>query len=150
MDATQEAFLRGYRALGQSAAVLQGPGFCASHHCSTTVAGARGGPTSSFDDLVEVDEHSTLLEDDQERPEAFVERQELGTVLQGALDILPDEQRVIVILSDVQGLSYEEIATTLDLALGTVKSRLSRGRAKLRDYLVTHQELLPEGFRLGL
>lgn len=152
MDATQEAFLRGYRALGQ----FRGGSFKTwilriTTNCSYDQLRVRQRrPTTSFDDLVEDDEHSTLLEDDQERPEAFVERQELGTVLQGALDILPDEQRVIVILSDVQGLSYEEIATTLDLALGTVKSRLSRGRAKLRDYLVTHQELLPEGFRLGL
>jgi RNA polymerase sigma-70 factor (ECF subfamily) len=151
-DATQDAFLRGYRALGQ----FRGGSFKTwilriATNCSYDQLRVRQRrPTTSIDDLVEDDEHSTLLEDDEERPESFVERQELGAVLQGALSELPDDQRVVVVLSDIQGLSYDEIAATLDLALGTVKSRLSRGRAKLRDYLLAHQELLPEGFRLGL
>ncbi len=61
---------------------------------------------------------------------------------------LPLEQRVAVILCDVQGLSYEEIATTTQVTLGTVRSRIARGRARLRGYLYKHQELLPRGYRL--
>jgi RNA polymerase sigma-70 factor (ECF subfamily) len=52
------------------------------------------------------------------------------------------------VLSDVHGMSYEEIAETMRCSLGTVKSRLSRGRAKLRDYLLEQQELLPARYRL--
>lgn len=48
---------------------------------------------------------------------------------------LPEEQRFVIILSDIQGLSYEEIAQAAKCSLGTVKSRLSRGRAHLRDFL---------------
>jgi len=52
------------------------------------------------------------------------------------------------VLSDLQGMDYQEIAQVTGLALGTVKSRLSRGRAKLRDYLLDHRELLPAQYRL--
>jgi len=45
------------------------------------------------------------------------------------------EQRLVIVLSDIQGLSYEEIAQVTGCSLGTVKSRLSRGRTHLRDYL---------------
>ena len=55
-------------------------------------------------------------------------------IYRGLVSLQP-EQRLVVILSDIQGLSYEEIAQATCCSLGTVKSRLSRGRAHLRDYL---------------
>ena len=58
------------------------------------------------------------------------------------------EQRTVVVLSDIQGFSYEEIAQVMGTSLGTVKSRLSRARAKLRIILQAHQELLPATYRL--
>ena len=51
-------------------------------------------------------------------------------------------------LADVQGFAYQEVADIAGISLGTVKSRLSRARTKLRDYLVDHQELLPTQYRL--
>ena len=86
--------------------------------------------------------------DPGERPEAYVVRQELGAIIQRGLATLPTEQRACVILSDIQGMSYDEIAETMDSSLGTVKSRLNRGRRKLRDYLTQHGELLPARYRL--
>jgi len=62
-------------------------------------------------------------------------RRELAAAIQHGLTALPDEQRIVLILSDIQGLAYEEIAQITDSNLGTVKSRLSRGRARLRDVL---------------
>ena len=53
-----------------------------------------------------------------------------------------------IVLSDIQGMSYQEIAQTMGSSLGTVKSRLNRGRRKLRDYLTQHVELLPGRYRL--
>ena len=52
-------------------------------------------------------------------------------------------------MSDIEGLSYEEIAEATSLALGTVKSRLNRARGKLRDYLLVHSEQLPAQYRLS-
>ncbi|HHX65268.1 MAG TPA: sigma-70 family RNA polymerase sigma factor [Chloroflexi bacterium] len=148
-DATQETFLRGFRALPQ----FRGGSFKTwilriATNCSYDQLRARQRrPATSFDDMVGDDEHNALLTDRSEAPESYVERQQLGRLIQEGLDTLPDDQRVAVILSDIQGLSYEEIAESLNIALGTVKSRLSRGRAKMREYLVARKELLPHEFR---
>jgi RNA polymerase sigma-70 factor (ECF subfamily) len=56
--------------------------------------------------------------------------------IQAALGALPDEYRVAVVLCDVVGLSYGEIADALDVPVGTVRSRIHRGRAQLREALV--------------
>jgi RNA polymerase sigma-70 factor (ECF subfamily) len=58
--------------------------------------------------------------------------------LQAALDSLPPEFRAAVVLCDIEGLSYEEIGATLGVKLGTVRSRIHRGRQALRDYLAAH------------
>jgi RNA polymerase sigma-70 factor (ECF subfamily) len=81
-------------------------------------------------------------------PEERTLRRELGRVIQAGIAELPADQRTAVVLSDIQGMSYQEIAGIMGCSLGTVKSRLSRGRAKLRDYLLQQQELLPSRYRL--
>ncbi len=68
-------------------------------------------------------------------PDRLLERKELGEILQEAIATLPFEQRTIVLLKDIEGLSYEEISRTLNVALGTVKSRLARARKVLRERL---------------
>lgn len=60
---------------------------------------------------------------------------ELDADVAAALGALTPEQRVAVVLCDIEGLSYEEIATVLDVKLGTVRSRIARGRAQLREAL---------------
>ena len=66
-------------------------------------------------------------------PEARAERGELEAALHRAIADLPEERRVVVILRDLEGMAYEEIARALDLELGTVRSRLHRARMDLRD-----------------
>jgi len=150
MDATQDAFLKGYRAID----TFRGGSFKAwilritTNACYDLLRSAKRRHTSSIDDLVEDEEHSCILEDDQESPEAYVQRQDLNDVIQAALATLPEEQRTVVILSDIQGLDYAEIAESTMVSLGTVKSRLSRARAKMRNYLLAHKELLPDALRL--
>ncbi len=149
-DATQEAFLHSYRALSQ----FQGSSFKAwllrivTNCAYDQLRLKQRRPTTSIDDLVENEEHSDLLEDTGESPEGRLERREMGELIQRGLGTLPEDQRVVLVLSDIEGLSYEEIAAATSVSLGTVKSRLSRARAKMRDYLLSHRELLPEGFRL--
>ncbi len=62
-------------------------------------------------------------------------RKEQGQILHSAIDKLPFDQRTILLLKEIEGLSYEEISSTLSLPLGTVKSRLARARASLREGL---------------
>src|SRR6185437_13792209 len=72
---------------------------------------------------------------DEPNPEEIYHDARLGPDLQAALDTLPPEFRAAVVLCDIEGLSYEEIAATLDVKLGTVRSRIHRGRAALRQAL---------------
>jgi RNA polymerase sigma-70 factor (ECF subfamily) len=93
-------------------------------------------------------DHSLFLRDPASQPDEYAERQDLNRAIQAGIGTLPVEQRVVVVLSDVQGMSYQEIVEITGLSLGTVKSRLSRGRAKLRDFLLDQGELLPSRYRL--
>ena len=80
-------------------------------------------------------------------PEDRAEQSELRTTIQAGLDTLQEDQRLAVLLVDVHGLSYEEASQSMGCSLGTVKSRVSRGRSSLRDYLRRAGELLPSRFR---
>lgn len=77
---------------------------------------------------------------DQPDPEQIYHDARLGADLQAALDSLLPEFRAAVVLCDIEGLSYEEIGATLGVKLGTVRSRIHRGRQALRDYLAAHPE----------
>ncbi|HEU0114196.1 MAG TPA: sigma-70 family RNA polymerase sigma factor [Thermomicrobiales bacterium] len=70
-----------------------------------------------------------------EAPDARALRGELSIHLERAIAALPEDQRTVVILADVQGLDYAEVAAATGAALGTVKSRLSRARGRLRQLL---------------
>lgn len=109
----------------------------------------------SLDSLTDDDEpHSlnllqTLIEPGHEvNPEEYLLSQELQELIQLGLQTLPLEQRMAVILCDIQGMAYEEIATTTQTTLGTVRSRIARGRTRLRNFLAQHPELLPRSYRL--
>ncbi len=100
------------------------------------------------DDMPPADFLTALTDTDRAgNPEERMLTQELQAVIQQGLEDLPLDQRVAVVLCDVQGLSYEEIATTTGTTLGTVRSRIARGRARLRSYLYEHRELLPQSYR---
>ncbi len=73
-------------------------------------------------------------------PEQIYHDARLGPGLQAALDSLPPEFRAAVVLCDIEGLSYEEIGATLGVKLGTVRSRIHRGRQALRDHLGARPE----------
>lgn len=75
------------------------------------------------------------LQGQMEPPDQRMEREEQREIIQNCLDKLPKEQREILILRDIQGFSYDEIAGVLDLNLGTVKSRVHRARNSLRPIL---------------
>ncbi len=82
-------------------------------------------------------------------PEESVLTQELQELIQQGIQQLPLDQRVAIVLCDIEGLSYEEIAATTQATMGTVRSRISRARARLRGYLYQYKELLPGNYRLN-
>jgi RNA polymerase sigma-70 factor, ECF subfamily len=86
-------------------------------------------------DLDEVPEGDIRAGPEPESPLQSASRQELLTRLESALDKLPEEQRTVFLLRVQEGLSYEEIAETMDTPKGTVMSRLARARMALRKHL---------------
>lgn len=72
---------------------------------------------------------------EEDRPDRMVENREIGKILEGALGRLEEDTRLLVLLSDVEGFSYEEISEAVGVPLGTVKSRLHRARMALRKML---------------
>ena len=84
----------------------------------------------SLDDHVAA--HGELVSSGQPTPERALAQKELAARLQSALNSLPFDQRTAIVLREVDGLSYDEIAFSLGVAIGTVKSRLTRARQALR------------------
>jgi RNA polymerase sigma-70 factor, ECF subfamily len=76
--------------------------------------------------------HGELLSSGESKPDRMFAQKELAERLQRALDHLPFDQRTAIVLREIDGLSYEEIAFSLGVAVGTVKSRLTRARQALR------------------
>ena len=150
-DATQDAFLRAYRALGQH----RGGSFKAwllrivTNTCYDQLRAKKRRPTTSLEALLVTEPvPGPSFIDQAESPEAYAERQELGQVIQAGINALPADQRIALSLCDVASMSYQEIAEVTQVSLGTVKSRIHRARAKLRDHLLAQQELLPARYRL--
>lgn len=142
-DLTQEVFLRVFRGLGRfrgeasvrtwiyritlNAASNRRKRWkrrARRRHVALQDAVGAGGPVQE-----------DLLADDAPDPERIARSSEIGRRVQDALDGLPSEFREAVVLRDIEGLSYEEIAESLGVAAGTVKSRIARGRGLLRRAL---------------
>src|SRR6266487_2289459 len=157
-DATQDTFIAAFRAIqsfrgGSSfrAWLLR----IASNQACDYWRRTNLHPQDSLDMLTDEEEphdssmlNALVVTEQAANPEEFLLNQELQELIQKGLQELPLDQRIAVILCDVHGLSYEEIAASTKTSLGTVRSRIARGRARLRGYLHNHRELLPRSYRL--
>jgi len=138
-DATQDAFLSAFRGIGR----FRGGSFrawlfrIATNSCYDQLRALSRRPTTPIDDM------PVELESDRPSPEDFAVRREIGEKIKEALAALPPDQRLAVILRDIEGLDYQEIARVTGSSLGTVKSRINRGRGRLRHYLERYRELFP-------
>jgi RNA polymerase sigma factor (sigma-70 family) len=139
-DLTQEVFVRVFRSLSSYT-----PGtFEGWLHRITTnlfLDQARRKQRIRFDGLP--DDAGDRLPGGEPGPERAWEHNNLDYDVQHALDALPPDFRAAVVLCDIEGLSYEEIAATLDVKLGTVRSRIHRGRALLRAELAHRRPNIP-------
>jgi RNA polymerase sigma-70 factor (ECF subfamily) len=148
-DMTQDAFIRAYKNLrrfkdGNFKAWLMR---IVTNRCYDELRKHKRRPQVSIDEMTEENESYAPLRDDGQSPEEERESSEMMAAIQSCLESLPDEQRIAAILCDVEGYDYNEIAKIMDVSLGTVKSRMSRARSKLRDCLRGFLELLPAGYR---
>lgn len=139
-DVTQDAFVRAWKSVGQ----FRGGNVrgwlmrIAINRAYDVLRSQKRRPTSSLDalDYEPVPEWSTSAAKTED-PDAFSARRELADVLEQVLARLPEDQRTALLLVDLQGFSYEEAAGIMSVAPGTIKSRISRARARMREELRT-------------
>lgn len=152
-DAAQEAFISAFRALNG----YRGGSFRAwllrtvTNACYDEIRRRKRRPSVPLEPVGEDDEAIETprwLTDPSMTPEQRLEADELEHAIQHCLAALPVEFRTVVVLADIQGLDYTEVAAVARTPLGTVKSRLARARLRLRECLQGFGELLPSAYRL--
>jgi RNA polymerase sigma-70 factor (ECF subfamily) len=152
-DASQEAFISAFRALNS----YRGGSFRAwllrtvTNACYDELRRKQRRPTTPLEPETEDgDEVETprWLADPNASPEEQLDQAELEHAIQHCLENLPTDFRTVVVLADIQGLDYTEVAAAVRKPLGTIKSRLARARLRLRECLQSFRELLPAAFRL--
>jgi RNA polymerase sigma-70 factor (ECF subfamily) len=143
-DATQDAFVHAYDAIAR----FRGGTFrswllrITANASYDIMRHAQRRPTSVLPDP-ELGE-AELPDAAAPNPVAEAGRSELYRHLDAALRRLPEDQRVAIVMCDVYGMDYNEVAAATDSALGTVKSRIHRGRLRLRELMAEHRELFHE------
>jgi RNA polymerase sigma-70 factor (ECF subfamily) len=152
-DATQDAFLSAFRSINS----FRGGSFKAwlmrtvTNACYDELRRKKRRPTTPLEpegsDGDEMDAPRWLA-DPALTPERQLEADELEHAIQHCLDHLPMEFRTVVVMADLQGLDYSDVAVATHTPLGTIKSRLARARLRLRECLQGFRELLPAAFRL--
>ena len=138
-DAAQTAFIRAYQAL---------PGFRADSGFYTWLYRIavnvclnaaqkenRRRDSTSLDTLLDSGHFSTEHLWERRTPAGDFERLKLQETIQEVLNLISPDHRLVIVLKDIEGMSQEEISLTLNCSVGTVKSRLSRARAHLKDLL---------------
>ncbi len=145
-DVAQEAFIKAYRALpgfrGDSAFYTWLYRIGINTAKNYLVAQGRRAPTSTGFDAEEAEgfDDAALLRDIN-TPESLLMTKQIGETVNAAMEALPEELRRAIMLREIDGLSYEEIAATMDCPIGTVRSRIFRAReavaGRLRPLLDT-------------
>lgn len=144
-DCLQEAMLRVFRAIGG----FKGESSFSTwvyritmNTCLDELRRKKNKQASSLDDLLD---EGWAPADERGSPEKQAVRAETARTLRRAIGELPEDMRAAVVLRDIEGYAYEEIARALEVNVGTVKSRISRGREKLREKLKQSPELFDTG-----
>ncbi len=146
-DLTQEAFIRAFRFFGQYRRELPFDSWLYKIMSNVFIDRLRRKPKvriRSLDQPVITDEGEAQFDvaDTGIGPEEAVLSREMDGHIQAALDTLPEAFRLTVIYADIEGLSYEEIAEATNTNIGTVRSRLHRGRRLLRNKLKSYTSQL--------
>jgi RNA polymerase sigma-70 factor, ECF subfamily len=144
-DAVQEAFFSAYRNLGR----FRGDSFrswltrIALNAATDVLRVRKRRPSEPFPEWE--DDAWQPPAPDTESPERIAVQRSRSRVLAAALQQITEDQRTAIVLYDVEGYDYQEIADLTGVSLGTVKSRIHRGRLALRDVLAGDMELLRDG-----
>jgi len=140
-DCLQDAMLRVYRSIGGFKGQSSFSTWVYRITMNTCLDELRRRKTRNASSLDTMLEGGWSPTDGENGPEKQAVASEQRRVLNSAIADLPEDMRSAIVLRDVQGFSYEEIAEMLEVNIGTIKSRISRGREKLRQILRENAEL---------
>lgn len=153
VDAAQDAFISAFKGIKS----FRGGSFKAwlmrtvTNACYDELRRRKRRPTTPLepdtDDGEEMDSPRWLA-DPNMTPDQVAEADELEHAIQHCLDNLPVDFKAVVVMADIQGMDYTEVASAVHVPLGTVKSRLARARLRLQECLQGFAELLPANYRL--
>jgi len=135
-DMAQEAFLKAFRslsALREEASFASWLSRITVNVCRDELRKKNKRRKISLDEMMESSGKAPFSAQEADYPENFVEQKEMSEAIQRVLNSLAEEHRIILIMREVQGMSYEEMAAVLKISPGTVKSRLSRARQAFRQ-----------------
>jgi len=147
-DATQQAFLSAFRNLrvfrgGSLRSWLSRIVVNACYDELRRGSRSKNVPLQIYNEEDEEMGPALWLADPGPSPEALLETAELLDTIKACLQAMPEHYRLVVLLVDMEGLSYEEAANALDVPTGTIKSRLARARNSLRMSLQRYPDLIP-------
>lgn len=148
-DLAQEAFIRVFRSISgfkEQSSFSTWIYRITTNVCLDEIRKRKNRKVISIDEDIHMDdgEMKRQIVSDDPLPDKMAERAELRNIVNDAINSLPEDQKVVITLRDLNGLSYEEIAQVLGIPGGTVKSRINRARQALRNVLLSRTELLTD------
>ena len=150
-DLAQEALIRIYKSISnfkEQSSLSTWIYRITTNVCLDEIRKKKNRKVLSLDEEIHVDDgdmQRQIMSDDP-LPDELMEKEELRQIIGSAIDSLPEDQKLVITLRDLQGLSYDEIARVLDCPSGTVKSRINRARFALKNVLISKRELLNEEY----
>jgi len=150
-ELTQEVFIKIYRSIGSFKEESQLSTWIyriATNVCLDELRKRKIKWIRSIDEEIQGEDGEYLMqiEDSSPTPDKVLENKSLKEAINEAVGSLPEKQRLIIILRDMQGFSYEEISSIINKPVGTVKSRINRARLQLKEILLKKRELFCEDF----
>lgn len=148
-DVMQEAFIKAYRALpafrGESAFYTWLYRIGINTAKNYLVSQGRRAPTTTELDSEEAEtlEDASLLRD-IDTPERLMHTKQIGETVNAAMEALPEELRTAIVLREIEGMSYDEIAMVMDCPIGTVRSRIFRAREAIAERLKPLLDVAPD------
>ena len=148
-DVTQEAFIKAYRALasfrGDSAFYTWLYRIGINTAKNYLVAQGRRAPTTTEIEAEEAEAYDDGEQlRDNDTPERLLQTRQIGETVNAAMEALPEELRTAIVLREIEGLSYDEIATVMDCPIGTVRSRIFRAREAISERLRPMLDIAPD------
>lgn len=150
-DMAQEVFIRIFKSIGN----FKGQSLFSTwvyritaNVCMDELRKRKNKKVLSIDEEIRLEDGGMKreIEDGRPAPDVAVERNELRKAVDEAIKSLPQDHKIVIILRDIQGFSYEEMTGILKCPEGTVKSRISRARQALKEILKTRRELWDEEY----